>query len=75
MTYMAFDAEGNTAVCRFKIFVSRKFIYYSETCLKRPLKKDKTKNLVTNSSEMKVESIAECSILQYFRPALSDNGS
>ena len=29
MTYMAFDAEGNTAVCRFKIFVSRKFIYYT----------------------------------------------
>ena len=31
---------------------------YSKTCLKRPLKKDKTK---TNGSLMKVESIAECS--------------
>ena len=37
---------------------------------------DKTKMLMTNGSLMKVESIAECSpwsILQYFRPALSDN--
>ena len=41
----------------------------SKTCLKQPLKKDKTKILITNSSLMKVESIAECSpwsILQYF---------
>ena len=39
---------------------------------------DKTKMLMTNGSLMKVESIAECSpwsILQYFRPALSDNPS
>ena len=39
---------------------------------------DKTKNLMTNGSLMKVESIAECSpwsILQYFWPALSDNRS
>ena len=37
---------------------------------------DKTKILMTNGSLMKVESIAECSrwsILQYVRPALSDN--
>ena len=27
---------------------------------------------MTNGSLMKVESIAECSILQYFRPALRD---
>ena len=41
----------------------------SKTCLKQPLKKDKTKILITNGSLMKVESIAECSpwsILQYF---------
>ena len=40
------------------------------------LKMDKTKVLMENGSLMKVESIAECSkgsILQYFRPALSDN--
>ena len=40
---------------------------------------DKTKVLKTNGSLMKVESIAESSlcwsILQYFRPALSDNPS
>ena len=42
---------------------------YSKTCLKQPLKKDKTKILIINGSLMKVESIAECSpwsILQYF---------
>ena len=49
---------------------------YSKTCIKRPLKIDKTKVLMDNYSLMKVESIAECSkesILQYFWPALSDN--
>ena len=38
----------------------------------------KSKILMTNGSLMKVKSIAECSpwsILQYFRPALSDNWS
>ena len=44
---------------------------YSKTCVKRPLKKDKTKILITIGSLMKVESIAE-SILQYYWPALSD---
>ena len=44
---------------------------YSKTGLKQPLKKDKTKILITNGtcSLMKVKSIAECSpwsILQYF---------
>ena len=42
---------------------------YSNTCLKRPLKKDKTRVLKTNGNLMKVTSIAECysrSILQYF---------
>ena len=42
---------------------------YSKTCLKQPLKKDKTKILITNVGLMKVERIAECSpwsILQYF---------
>ena len=42
---------------------------YSKTCVKRPLKIDKTKILMTNGSLMKVERVAECSpwsILQYF---------
>ena len=42
---------------------------YSKTCVKRPIKKDKTKILMTNGSLMQVESIAECSpwsILQHF---------
>ena len=41
---------------------------YSKTCVKRPLKKGKTKILMKHGSLMKVESIAECStwsILQY----------
>ena len=41
----------------------------SKTCLEQPLKKDKTKILITNGSLMKVKRIAECSpwsILQYF---------
>ena len=33
---------------------------YSKTCLKQPLKKDKTKILITNGSLKKVERIAEC---------------
>ena len=51
---------------------------YSKTSLKQPLKKDKTKILITNSSLMKVKRIAECSpwsILQYFLPASIDNWS
>ena len=32
---------------------------YSKTCLKQPLKKDKTKILITNGSLMKVKRIAE----------------
>ena len=35
--------------------------YYSKTCVKRPLKIDKTNILMTSASLMKVESIAECS--------------
>ena len=49
---------------------------YSKTCLKQPLKIDKTKILKTIGSLMKAESIAECStwsILQYFWPALIYN--
>ena len=49
-------------------------IMYTKTCLKRPLKIDKTKIFKTNGSLMKVKSIAECSmgsILQYFWPSLS----
>ena len=51
--------------------------YFSKTCVKRSLKKDKTKVLMEYGSLMKVESIAECSkgsILQYFWQAFSDNG-
>ena len=51
---------------------------YSKTCLKQPLKIDKTKILMTNGSLMNVESIAECSpwsILQYFWPELNDSWS
>ena len=36
-------------------------VKYSKPCLKRPLKIDKTKILMTNGSFMKVKSIAECS--------------
>ena len=35
---------------------------YSETCLKRPLKIDKTNFLLEKGRLMKVESIAECSL-------------
>ena len=45
---------------------------FSKTCLKWPLKIDKTKVLMENGSLMKVKSIAEC-ILQYFWSALCDN--
>ena len=54
-------------------------LFYSKTCLKRPLKK-KTKNWFSRLNagqkycRMQVKSIAECSkgsILQYFRPSLS----
>ena len=53
-------------------------IVYSKTCVIIYSKIDKAKILMTNGSLMKVKSIAECSkgsILQYFRPALSDNWS
>ena len=46
-------------------FISFKCTKYSKTCVKRPLKKDKTKILMTNGSLMKVESIAECSIVAF----------
>ena len=36
---------------------------YSKTCVKWPLKKYKTKILMTNGSLMTVESIAECSAI------------
>ena len=52
------------------------FIYTAKPVQSSHSKIDKTKFLMTNGSLMlKVESIAECSpwsILQYFRPALSD---
>ena len=45
-------------------------LVYSIPCVKRPLKKYKTKILMTNGSLMKVESIQ-----QFFWPALSDDSS
>ena len=50
------------------------FIYYSKTCLKRPLKKKTKLVFKTDYRLIWVGSIAECSkgsILQYFRPSLS----
>ena len=41
-------------------------LHYSKTCLKRPIKIDKTKVLKTNGSLMKVENIAECSLGAFF---------
>ena len=38
-------------------------LMYSETCLKRPLKTDKTNVLKTGGSFMLVKNIAECSSL------------
>ena len=66
----AFDGWGNhtcthNEAVRLRCYDSK----YSKTCLKRPLKIDKTKILMTNGSFMKVESIAKCSpwsILKYF---------
>ena len=55
----------NTTLCWF----IQQLPKYSKTCVKRPLKIDKTNILMTNGSSMKVKSIAECSpwsILQYF---------
>ena len=43
---------------------------YSKTCVKRSLKKDNTKILITLGSLMKFKSIAECSTLQYFWPTI-----
>ena len=59
---------------------SLSILKYSKTCLKLPLKNRQNTDLNDKifGSLMKVESIAECSpwsILQYFWPALSDNGS
>ena len=44
---------------------------YSKTCLKQPLKSRQKKVFKTDYRLMQAKSIAECSILQYFRPALS----
>ena len=55
-------------VCRFFVLSPCFAMQYSKSCLKRPLKKDKTKVLMENGSLMKVESFAECSkgsILKY----------
>ena len=64
---------------KFWPLVSEEDIWgYSKTRVKRSLKIDKTKILMTDGSLMKFESIAECSpwsILQYLWSALSDNWS
>ena len=50
---------GGTPVhTNIQFFLKKK---YSKTCFKQPLKKDKTKVLITNGSLKQVESIAECS--------------
>ena len=49
-------------------------VFYSKTCLKRPLKKKTKIGFNTEYRLMQVKSNAECSkrsILQYFRPSLS----
>ena len=51
------------------LYMVMDYLLYGKTSVKRPLKIDKTKVLMTTGSLMKVESIAECSlwsILQYF---------
>ena len=40
-----------------------KYLVYSKTCVKTNSKIDKTKDLMTTGSLMKVESIAECFML------------
>ena len=69
----------NESISIMKSYQDIEGTHYCKTCLKQPLidlKIDKTKVLMENGCLMMVKSIAECSpwsILQYFRPALSDN--
>ena len=76
---------AETSVAEIHHLYNWNYGYNSKTCLKRPLKIDKTKILMRKGSLMQIKSIAECSpleqnappqsILQYFWPALSDNWS
>ena len=61
--------QSNNDVDQILDAQSDQYLCYSKICLKRPLKIDKTKILMTSGSLMKDESFAECSlwsILQYF---------
>ena len=77
MVPQVYDLVGTFAIFitlftrEMKALLSSRITIYSKTCLKRPLKIDKTKILMTNGSLMNSEgqSIAECSpwtILHYF---------
>ena len=60
------SCSESTNSTKQKVHVGSQF---SKTCLKHPLKKGKTKILITNGSLMKVKRTAECSpwsILQFF---------
>ena len=57
----------STNIIKQKVHVDSQ---YSKTCLKKTLKIDKTKILMTNGSLMKVKSITKCSLT-----ALRDNWS
>ena len=54
------DSDDNEIVPPTERKYSSHILAYSKTCVKRPLKKRKTKILMTNGSLMKVESITEC---------------
>ena len=61
---LVYELHKTESTCRYSS-------QYSKTCLKQPLKNDKTKILITNCGLMMVKSIAECfpspwCILQYF---------
>ena len=77
--YFAFDkkhmfspGKNHNNICfgRVRKFKKPSIIFelYSKTCLKRPLKKDKTKVLTTNGRLMQAKNFAECSpwsLMQY----------
>ena len=61
--------SSTTKVLKFQTLFSFCSQMYSKTCLKQQLKTRQNKDLMTNGSLKKVESIAECSpwsILQFF---------
>ena len=62
-SYILFDKLRDTAVHNhFWLHKKQSTLtnLYSKTCLKRPLKIDKSKALETDGSLMKIESIKEC---------------